>query len=124
MHSVSHPVGALYDTHHGMTNGVVLPYVLAFNRPAIEDRMGHLARVLGLKGDGFDAVFDWFLGFRKDLFIPDTLVDLGVPEEDLDTLAEKALCDPSTGGNPVAMTVDDFRTVIRAAIRGDLTLKG
>ena len=124
VHSVSHPVGATYDTHHGMTNGVVLPYVLVFNRPAIEARMGYLARVLDLPGSGFDAVLAWLLAFRKQLFVPDTLADLGVPEADLDTLAEKALRDPSTGGNPVAMTVDDFRTVIRAATRGDLTLKG
>lgn len=124
VHSVSHPVGALYDTHHGMTNGVMLPYVLVFNRPAIEARMAYLARVLALKGEGFDAVLDWLLAFRKALFIPDTLADLGVPESAVETLAEKALRDPSTGGNPVTMTVEDFRSLIRAAIRGDITLKG
>jgi alcohol dehydrogenase class IV len=120
IHSISHPVGALYDTHHGMTNGVVMPYVLVFNRPAIEDRMAYLARVLALPGDGFDAVLDWIIAFRKELFIPDRLADLGVPEADLETLSEKAMRDPSTGGNPVPMTVESFRKLIRAAIRGDL----
>lgn len=124
VHSISHPVGALYDTHHGMTNGVVLPYVLVYNRPAIEDRMAYLARVLALPGGGFDAVLDWLIGFRKALFIPDSLADLGVPEEDVDTLAEKAMRDPSTGGNPVEMTVEGFRTLIHAAIRGDYDVKG
>ena len=124
VHSISHPVGALYDTHHGMTNGVVLPYVLVYNRPAIEDRMVYLARVLALPGGGFDAVLDWLIGFRKALFIPDSLADLGVPEEDVDTLAEKAMRDPSTGGNPVEMTVEGFRTLIHAAIRGDYDVKG
>jgi len=124
VHSVSHPVGAIYDTHHGMTNGVMLPYVLAFNRLAIEERMAYLARVLDLPGVGFDALLDWLLSFRKALYIPDTLAEVGVQEKDVDTLAEKALRDPSTGGNPRPMTVDDFRVLIRAAIRGDLAVKG
>jgi len=120
VHSVSHPVGAIYDTHHGMTNGVMLPYVLVFNRPAIEDRMAYLARVLDLPGRGFDATLDWLLSFRRQLFIPDTLAEIGVPEADVERLAEKAVRDPSTGGNPVSMTEADFRTLISAAIRGDL----
>ena len=124
VHSVSHPVGAIYDTHHGMTNGVMLPYVLAFNRLAIEERMAYLARVLDLPGVGFDALLDWLLSFRKALYIPDTLAEVGVQEKDVDTLAEKALRDPSTGGNPRPMTVDDFRVLIRAAICGDLAVKG
>ena len=124
VHSVSHPVGAIYDTHHGMANGVMLPYVLAFNRLAIEERMAYLARVLDLPGVGFDALLDWLLSFRKALYIPDTLAEVGVQEKDVDTLAEKALRDPSTGGNPRPMTVDDFRVLIRAAIRGDLAVKG
>ena len=120
VHSVSHPVGAIYDTHHGMTNGVMLPYVLVFNRPAIEDRMAYLARVLDLPGRGFDATLDWLLSFRRQLLIPDTLAEIGVPEADVERLAEKAVRDPSTGGNPVSMTEADFRTLISAAIRGDL----
>jgi alcohol dehydrogenase class IV len=124
VHSVSHPVGAIYDTHHGMTNGVMLPYVLVFNRPAIEERMAYLARVLDLPGVGFDALLDWLLSFRKALYIPHTLGEIGVQEKDVDTLAEKALRDPSTSGNPRPMTVDEFRVLIRAAICGDLAVKG
>ncbi len=124
VHSVSHPVGAIYDTHHGRTNGVMLPYVLVFNRPAIEERMAYLARVLDLPGVGFDALLDWLLSFRKALYIDDTLAEIGVQEKDVDTLAEKALRDPSTSGNPRPMTVEDFRVLIRAAVRGDLAVKG
>jgi alcohol dehydrogenase class IV len=124
VHSISHPVGAIYDTHHGMTNGVVLPYVLVFNRPAIAARMDYLARVLELPGGGFDGVLAWLIDLRKTLFIPNTLGELGVPEDNVEVLAEKALRDPSTGGNPVAMTVEGFRKLIRAAIGGDYSLIG
>jgi alcohol dehydrogenase class IV len=124
VHSISHPVGAIYDTHHGMTNGVVMPYVLLFNRPAIESRMAYLARALNLPGENFDAVLKWLLVFRKTLFIPDTLADLRVPESDIDRLSDMAMRDPSTGGNPVKMTTDGFKKLIRMAIRGDYTLEG
>jgi alcohol dehydrogenase len=122
VHSISHPVGAIYDTHHGLTNGVVLPYVLTFNRPAIEERMAYLAVALGLPGGDFDALIEWLLAFRASLHVPHSLGELGVQEARADELAEKALRDPSTGGNPVTMTVEDFRRVIVSAIGGDLTL--
>jgi alcohol dehydrogenase len=124
VHSISHPIGALYDTHHGLTNGVVLPYVLTFNRTAIEERMAYLAVALGLPGGDFDALIEWLLHFRASLEVPHSLGELGVAEAGAAELAEKALRDPSTGGNPLPMTVDDFRRVIVSAIRGDLTLGG
>ncbi len=120
VHSVSHPVGAFFDTHHGLTNGVMLPYVLAFNRAAVEDRMALVARVLDLKTPGFDGVMEWLLAFRKQLGVPHTLADLGVGEDKIAELAEHAERDPSTGGNPVPMKAKDFEVLIRAAIRGDL----
>jgi len=122
VHSISHPIGAIYDTHHGLTNGVVLPYVLIFNRPAIEERMAYIASALGLPGGDFDALIEWLLAFRASLHVPHSLGELGVEEARAGELAEKALRDPSTGGNPVPMTVEDFRRVIVAAITGDLTL--
>jgi alcohol dehydrogenase class IV len=120
VHSISHAVGAVYDTHHGLTNGVVLPYVLAFNRPAIEERMAYLAVALGLPGGDFDALLEWLLAFRASLDVPNTLAELGVEESRASELAAKALPDPSTGGNPIPMTADDFRRLIVAAIHGDL----
>ena len=80
IHSLSHPVGAHYNTHHGETNAVVMPYVLLFNRAAIEERMTRLARYLDLPDPGFPAVLDWVLALRKEIGIPNTLADLGVKE--------------------------------------------
>jgi alcohol dehydrogenase len=122
VHSISHPVGAIYDTHHGLTNGVVLPYVLAYNRAAIGERMDEVANALRLPGKRRDAVLDWLIEMRSQLHVPNTLADLGVEEARIGELAEKAQRDPSTGGNPVPMTVDGFKVLIAAAIRGDLSV--
>jgi alcohol dehydrogenase class IV len=120
IHSISHPVGARYDTHHGLTNGVLFPYVMVCNREAIEFKMDHVARVLDLPGAGFPAVLDWILAFRKTLGVPATLAELGVREEDADAIAADALDDPTAGSNPRALSRDDFAVLTRAAIRGDL----
>jgi alcohol dehydrogenase class IV len=123
VHSISHPVGAFYDTHHGLTNGVVLPYVLAFNRPAIEERMALVARILDLAPADFDAVLAWLIDFRAELGVPHTLAELGVEESRVPELAAHAVRDPSTGGNPRPMQAADFERVITAAIRGDLSVQ-
>lgn len=120
IHSLSHPVGALYNTHHGETNGVVMPYVLVFNRPAIEDKLTRLARYLGLANPGFDGFLDWVLQLRKEIGIPHTLADLGVREGDLDTLTPMAVDDPSTGGNPRPVGAAEMRDMFVKAIRGEL----
>ena len=120
IHSLSHPVGAIYNAHHGETNGVVMPYVLIFNRPAIEERLTRLARYLGLANPGFQAVLDWVLALRKEIGIPDTLADLGVKETDLDRLVPMAVDDPSTGGNPRPVNHAEMRQMFIKAIRGDL----
>ena len=80
IHSMSHPVGAIYDTHHGLTNGVVMPYVLVANRPAIEERFAKLARRPSTSTGGFDGFIDWILQFRRDLFVAHSLAELGVDE--------------------------------------------
>ncbi len=120
VHSISHPVGAFYDTHHGLTNAIVLPYVMMFNRPAISDRMDLLARFLGLEGEGFDAVLAWVLSFRKALGIPDHLGAIGVPLDQADMIGIHAQNDPSTGSNPRATTPDIMARLFKAAVTGDL----
>jgi alcohol dehydrogenase class IV len=120
IHSLSHPVGAHYNTHHGETNAVVMPYVLAFNRPAIGEKMTRLARYLNLPDPGFPAVLAWVLALRKEIGIPDTLADLGVQESDLDTLVPEAVDDPSTGGNPRPAGAREMREMFVNAIRGRL----
>lgn len=115
IHSLSHPVGAVYHTHHGTTNAVVMPPVLRFNRPAIEERINAAAAYLGIAG-GFDGFYDFVLKLRSDLGIPDKLGALGVGTDRIDELAEAAVADPSTGGNPVELTVDAARKLLIESI--------
>jgi alcohol dehydrogenase class IV len=118
VHSISHPVGAFYNTHHGLTNAIVLPYVMLFNRPAIEDKMVALARYLGLEGIGFDAVFAWILAFRTQLDIPASLGEIGVPADQAETIGDHAQRDPSTGGNPRATSAEDMMAIFKSAVAG------
>jgi alcohol dehydrogenase class IV len=118
MHSLSHPCGANLDTHHGLTNAVVMPYVLAWNRRAIEPKMERLAAWLGLKGKGYAGVYDWIIELRATIGIPKTLAALGVQEKHAAEFAPQALADPSTGGNPLPMTAADFEKLYLNAIRG------
>jgi alcohol dehydrogenase class IV len=121
MHSMSHPCGALLNTHHGLTIAVVMPYVLAFNRPAIGDQLAALARYLALPGSGAGAVLDWVLGLRERIGIPHTLAAIGVTAERVPLLARMAAADPSTGTNPVLpVTVAQFETLFHSAIEGRL----
>lgn len=105
MHALAHPIGALYDTHHGMTNAVLMPYVLEFNRPAVADRIDRLASYLGLAG-GFDGFLHWVTELRGRLDVPATLADLGVPAEGADAVARGAVVDPSAATNPIEITLD------------------
>jgi alcohol dehydrogenase class IV len=120
MHSLSHPCGANLNTHHGLTNAVVMPYVLAWNRRAIEAKMERLGAYLGLSQPSFEGVLEWVLDLRRRIGIPNTLADLGVREEQAGMLAPQALADPSTGGNPVALDVAGFEKLYLNAIRGEL----
>lgn len=119
IHSLSHPVGALYDTHHGMTNAVFMPYVLAANRPAIEDRIARLAAYLGL-APSFDAFQAWVLELRAEIGVPNTVAELGVDDGRIGTIAEMAVVDPTAGGNPVPLTKELARSIFEAAFNGRL----
>lgn len=120
IHALSHPVGAAYHVHHGLTNAVVMPYVLAFNRPAIEERLEAAARYLGLEEATFDGYLRWILGLRQALDLPHTLAELGVREEDVPMLAERAAVDPTAGGNPVPGGPAELALLYRRCVAGDL----
>ncbi|MFO1351118.1 MAG: iron-containing alcohol dehydrogenase [Gammaproteobacteria bacterium] len=120
MHSLSHPCGAVLNTHHGLTNAVVMPYVLVFNRPAIEDKLIRLARLLNLPQFSFQAVLDWVLGLRAEIGIPHTLETIGVSEDYAARLAPMAEADPSSGTNPLPLTAANLEALFRRAIRGEL----
>ncbi|MEJ2060640.1 MAG: iron-containing alcohol dehydrogenase [Gammaproteobacteria bacterium] len=120
IHSLSHPVGAHYDTHHGLTNAVFMPYVLAFNRPAVERRIAAAARYLALPEPDFDGFLAWILSLRENLGIPHTLEGIGVDDRDIDRIAEEAEHDPSTPGNPVPVTAKELKQIFLDALEGRL----
>jgi len=115
VHALSHPIGAIYNTHHGMTNAVVIPPVLRFNRAAIEDRIASAAAYLGIAG-GFGGFYDHVLSMRSDFGVPDKLRDLGVDDTRIDELAANAIEDPSAGGNPVELTLTAARALFEECI--------
>ena len=115
VHALSHPVGALYDTHHGTTNAVVMPTVLRFNRPAIADRIAALAAYLGIDG-GFDGFLAFVLALRDSVHVPHRLRDLGVSDDRIDEMSAMALEDPTAAGNPVPLTIADARALYSECI--------
>lgn len=115
IHSLSHPIGAVYGTHHGTTNAVVMPMVLEFNRHAIEDKIEAAARYLSIRG-GFDGFLAAVMDLRETLGIPENLGAMGVEATRLDELTEMALEDPSCGGNPVEMTRENTRKLFDACM--------
>jgi alcohol dehydrogenase class IV len=121
MHSLSHPCSANLDTHHGLTNAVVMPYVLAWNREAIAAKLARLAAYLGLEDPSFAGVQNWVLELRRQIGIPHTLAGIGVEEKHARRFAPQALSDPSTGGNPLPMTATDFERLYLNCIRGELS---
>jgi alcohol dehydrogenase class IV len=117
IHALSHPVGALYDTHHGLTNAVFVPYVLVFNRKAIEDKIKRLAAYIGLR-PSFRAFLDFVLELREQLAIPHTLQGLKVGDDRVDQIVKMAPEDPTAGGNPVKLDRRAARTIFMRALEG------
>ena len=120
IHALSHPVGAVYDTHHGLTNAVVMPYVLLFNRTAIEPKLVRLAAWLGLPNPSFQSVMDWVIALRKEIGIPHTLKEIGVDDKQVDKVAEMAAADPSAGGNPIQVGAKELRVMFVNGLEGKL----
>jgi len=108
VHALSHPIGAVYNTHHGMTNAVVIPPVLKLNRSIIEERIDLAAAYLGING-GFDGFYDYVMNLRSELSVPDKLSQMGVGADRIDELTEMALQDPSCGGNPIELNKENVK---------------
>ena len=115
VHALSHPVGAIYNTHHGMTNAVVIPPVLRFNQAVIEDRIAAAAAYLGIP-NGFEGFFDFVVTLRSELGVPDRLRELGVDDDRVGEMAKMAIEDPSAGGNPIELTRDAAERLYRDCI--------
>jgi hypothetical protein len=120
MHALSHPIGAIHDTPHGLTNAVLMPYVLAFNRAAIGAKMTLLARLLGLPKPGVDAVLQWVLELRRQIGIPHTLAGIGVDDRRLEEVCRKGAADGNAPTNPVPVGASELAAIMRAALRGDI----
>ncbi len=120
MHALAHPIGGLLDRHHGLTIAIVMPYVLALNRPAIEQPAARLAGILGLPQADFDGLLGWVIGLRSDLGIPHDLAALGVAEEHIAVLAPRAVADPSAAGNPRPLDEAGYAALYRDALHGRL----
>ncbi|WP_201296922.1 MULTISPECIES: iron-containing alcohol dehydrogenase [Halomonadaceae] len=118
MHALAHPLGALYDAHHGTLNAVLMPYVLRANERAIGEPMVRLGRYLNLDQPGTAAVIEWVLGLRERLGIPHSLAELGIDTRQADKVGRMAVADPSSGTNPVAFDADEYRGIFVAAVEG------
>ena len=120
IHSLSHPIGAIYNTHHGLTNAVFMPYVLVRNKEAIENKIVDLSRYLNLSNPSFNSFLDWILDLRKLLSIPHTLKELIDDDSNFEKMSVMAFNDPSTGSNPIKLNQDDFLKLYQNSFDGIL----
>jgi alcohol dehydrogenase class IV len=120
VHAIAHPVGSWFNTHHGLTNAVILPYVMMFNRKAIIDKTDIIARVLDLPMRGFDGFFAWVLAMRHELGIPHSLAEIGVSADKAEIIGREAAIDPSAGGNPIPVDAAVLQRIFQAAVEGKL----
>lgn len=120
MHALAHPLGALYDAHHGTLNAVLMPYVLRANECAIGEPMVRLGRYLDLRQPGTGAVIDWVLDLRERLGIPHTLAELDIDTAQADKVGQMAVADPSSGSNPIAFDAQQYRELFVKAVEGQL----
>lgn len=120
VHAIAHAIGALYGTHHGLTNAVLLPYVMRFNRSGIENRIQPVAQALGVGNETFNSVVDWVLDFRERLGIPHTLAGMGVPDDRISDIGRLAASDPSASGNPIPVAAAELEGIFKNAMTGRL----
>ena len=120
IHSLSHPINAKFNMHHGLSNAIFMPYVLTFNKKFIEKRISIISAFIGLENT-FDSFLDWIIKLRKELKIPHKLSELiQINPNQLEELSQMALEDPSTTTNPTKLTKEDFRKMYQYSIEGKL----
>ena len=115
VHALSHPIGAIYNTHHGLTNGVLLPYVLKFNFKKIQNKINNLSSYLNIK-NGFDGFLSFVEDLNTSLDVPHGLSELGVLEKDIDRIIEGALKDPSQASNPIKLNTKNLAAILTSAM--------
>lgn len=120
MHALAHPLGALYDAHHGMLNAILMPYVLLANRDAIDGNITSLARYLGLQRPSFGAFLDWVLALREKIIIPHALAAIGIDAAQAELIGRMAVVDGSAATNPIQFGEADYARILRNAVIGSL----
>jgi alcohol dehydrogenase class IV len=120
VHAIAHPVGSWFNTHHGLTNAVILPYVMTYNRNAIAGKTEIIARVLNLPEPGYDGFLAWVLQLRSELGIPHSLAGIGVSADKAAIIGREAAIDPSAGGNPIPVNAAQLEHIFRAAVAGQI----
>ena len=120
VHALAHPLGALYDIHHGLANAILLPYVMIANHTAIAERMALPARVLGLEQASFNGMLDWVLAFRERLGIPHSLSEAGISDDRIEEIGQRAAVDPCAPGNPITFTAEQYSRIYANALKGQL----
>jgi len=120
MHALAHPLGAVYDAHHGTLNAILMPYVLKANATAIAERIRRLAGYLEISDPGFDSFLQWVLDLRKGIGIPHTLAEIGIDDRQALLIGTMAVEDPSAGGNPIPFTSAQYQALFLDALHGTL----
>lgn len=121
MHAIAHSLGAVFGAHHGMLNAILMPYVLAANRPVIEDDIAWLSQTIGLDGN-FEAFLKWILTLREELEIPHDLAAIGIPPDCTDRIGAMSAVDLSAGSNPIQFNKKEYSDICLDAIQGTLKL--
>lgn len=120
MHALAHPLGALFDTHHGLLNAILMPYVLQANRPVVEPVLARAACCVGLSECSYQGFLDWVLSLREELGIPHSLAEIAIDDSELQLIASMAVADSAAAGNPIAFDRDGYAGIFRSALKGEL----
>jgi alcohol dehydrogenase class IV len=120
MHALAHPLGALYDAHHGTLNAILMPYVLKANVSEIKQRIDRLTQYMGLAEVGFEGFMGWVLGLREQVGIPHTLAEINIDDEQAEIIGNMAVEDPSAGGNPISFSAEQYQQIFTNAVNGVL----
>jgi hypothetical protein len=120
MHALAHPLGGVFDAHHGMLNAILMPYVLIRNREVLEDKLERVSAFIGLLPPGADKFIEAVLALRESIGIPKTLAEIGIDRDRARDIAMMAVEDPSALTNPIDLSVDDYQSLLLDAIDGNL----
>jgi len=121
IHSLSHPVNSLFNVHHGLSNGIFMPYVLTFNRSTIENKIAKLSEYLDLKEASFNSFVDWVVELKEQIKIPHTISEsTKINDQDIEKMAPMALDDPCTPSNPKKLVLDDMVSMYEHSVQGKL----